>query len=133
MMTEKSKKQRKNKVSERRILIHMSMAWETGCNFFFYINFDDYCIIGEPGLGTEKHSHHSTLNKTTGDMRKNVLQDDDGEDFVNNSMSDGEFQDAQIQNIVFNRTEKLIPWFTNKANYQIWRENYYKWFWYFWS
>ena len=37
--------------------------------------------------------------------------DDEDEDFIND-MADGQAKDAQIQNIVFNKTGKLIPRYT---------------------
>ena len=64
----------------------------------------------EPGIGNRNHTHHSPLNHHSQEKSKSGIDDDD-ENFINN-MADGQAKDAQIQNIVFNKTGKLIPRYT---------------------
>ena len=59
----------------------------------------------EPGIGNHNHTHHSPLNQHSQGKTKSCIDDDD-EIFINNMAN------AQILNIVFNKTGKLIPRYT---------------------
>ena len=74
---------------------------------FFYVNFDDYGFYIVPGLGTRYHSHHSPLNKAPGETTIDELQEN--EHGLIRDMGDGQAPETQIQNIVFNKTGKLVP------------------------
>ena len=78
--------------------------------FFFYIDFDDYGFYVVPGLGTRDHSHHSPLNKATGETMQDELEEN--EHGLIKDMAEGQAPDAQIQNTVFNKTGKLVPRYT---------------------
>ena len=83
-----------------------SITSQTRCKFFFYINFDDYGFYIEPGYGNKYHSHHSPLNKASGVSGKDGLEVEDNE--LISDMADGQAPDAQIQNVLFNKTGKLV-------------------------
>ena len=91
----------------RRSYSARSTTKETRCKFFFYINFDEYGFYVVPGLGTKHHCHHSPINKAVGSTHQDELQDN--EQSLIKDMADGQAADAQIQNIVFNKTGKLVP------------------------
>ena len=76
------------------------------CRYFF-IDYDEYGFYVEPGIGNRNHTHHTPLNRHwQGKTRDDI--DDDEENLIND-MAEGQAQDSQIQNIVFNKTGKLIP------------------------
>ena len=90
----------------RRSYSARSTTKATRCNFF-YINFDEYGFYVVPGLGTRYHCHHSPINKAVGSTHQDKLEDN--EQSLIKDMADGQAADAQIQNIVFNKTGKLVP------------------------
>ena len=63
------------------------------------------------GLGNCKHTHHSPINGPSKQENKRGIAQDEQE--LINDMADGQAQDVQIQNAIFNKTGKLIPTFTN--------------------
>ena len=106
---------RKNQRSQgwkkcRRSYFLKSIHKECRYIFFFYIDYDDYGFYVEPGIGNRNHTHHSPLNQHSQEKSKSGIDNDD-ENFIND-MADGQAKDAQIQNIVFNKTGKLIPRYT---------------------
>ena len=60
----------------------------------------------EPGYGNKYHSHHFPLNKAFGVSRKDELEVEDNE--LINDMADRQAPDAQIQNVLFNKSGKLV-------------------------
>ena len=93
-------------MSKRLFYSGRSITTQTRCNFFFYINFDNYGFYIEPGYGNKYHSHHFPLNKASGVCGKDDLQVEENE--LINDMADGQAPDAQIQNVLFNKTGKLV-------------------------
>ena len=90
----------------RRRYSGRSITTETRCKFFFYINFDLYGFYVEPGYGNRYHSHHFPINKASSTSNKDQLQTEDNELISN--MAGGQAPDAQIQNVLFNKTGKLV-------------------------
>ena len=82
------------------------MSTQTRCRFFFYINFDSYGFYVEPGYGNRFHSHHFPMNHASSSSSKNQLQTEDNELISN--MAGGQAPDATIQNVLFNKTGKLV-------------------------
>ena len=78
--------------------------------FFFYINYDKHDFYVEPGLGNCKHTHHSPINGPSKQKNKRGIAQDE-QDLIND-MAEGQAQDIQMQNFLFNKTGKLIPTFT---------------------
>ena len=64
----------------------------------------------ESGLGNRCRTHHHPINQATGDTNSDLLEDKE-KDLIQD-MVGGQAQDAQIQNIVFNKTGKLITRYT---------------------
>ena len=60
----------------------------------------------EPGYWNKHHSHHFPFNKAQGTSKKGELDSEDSE--LINDMADGQAPDAQIQNVLFNKTGKLV-------------------------
>ena len=83
-----------------------STTTQTRCKIFFYINFDDHGFYIEPGYGNKYHSHHFPINNATGVSSKDNLKVQKNE--LINDMADGQAPDAQIQNVLFNKTGKLV-------------------------
>ena len=90
----------------RRSYSGRSLTSQTRCKFFFYINFDSYGFYVEPGYGNKFHSHHFPLNKAKGISNKGDLDSEESE--LISDMADGQAPDAQIQNVLFNKTGKLV-------------------------
>ena len=91
----------------RRSYSSKSTNNECRCKYFFYIDYDEYGFYVEPGIGNRNHTHHTPLNRHPQGKTKNDI--DDEEENLINDMAEGQAQDSQIQNIVFNKTGKLIP------------------------
>ena len=91
----------------RRSYSGRSITSLTRCKFFFCINFDNYGFYVEPGYGNKYHSHHFPLNKAKGMNKKSDLETEENE--LISDMVDGQDPDAQIQNVLFNKTGKLVP------------------------
>ena len=62
----------------------------------------------DSGLGNWHHTYHHPINRSAveAECLNDIEQDD--EDFIKD-IADGQEADFQIQNIVFKKTEKLIP------------------------
>ena len=91
----------------RRSYSGISITSQTRCKFFFYINFDNYGFYVQPGYGNKYHSHHFPLNKANGISKTGDL--DTEENGLISDMADGQAPYAQIQNVLFNKTGKLVP------------------------
>ena len=106
---------RKNQRSQgrkkcRRSYSSKSISKDCRCKYFFYIDFDKDGFYVEPGLGNRNHSNHSQLNKHSNGKNKHSIDDNDHS--LIGDMADGQAQDSQIQNVIFNKTGKLIPRYT---------------------
>ena len=106
---------RKNQRSQgrkkyKRSYSSKSISRDCRCKFFSYIDFDKDGFYVDPGIGNKNHSNHSQLNKHSKGKTKHSI-DDDERDLIDD-MVDGQVTDSQIQNVVFNKTGKLIPRYT---------------------
>ena len=61
----------------RRRYSFRSTSKATRCKFFFYINFDEYGLYLELGLGIRFHSHQSPLNKAGDETTQDELQENE--------------------------------------------------------
>ena len=90
----------------RRSYSTKSISKENQRKFVFYINFDSYGFYVEPGLGNRNHSYHQPLNRPSQNKRKDEIEKE--EHYLISDMAEGQSQDSQIQNVLFNKTGKLI-------------------------
>ena len=90
----------------RRSYSSKSVSKENRCKFVFYVNFDSYGFYIEPGLGNRNHSYHQPLN--TPSQNKTKIGIEEEERTLISDMAEGQSQDSQIQNVLFNKTGKLI-------------------------
>ena len=90
----------------RRRYSRRSISTETGCKFFFYINFDSCGFYVEPWYGNKYHNHHFPINKASSAINKEQLQTEDNE--LISYMTGEQAADAQIQNFLFNKTGKFV-------------------------
>ena len=90
----------------RRSYSTKSVSKENRCKFVFYINFDSYGFYIEPDLGNRNHSYHQPLNRRSQNKTKDEIEKE--EHTLISDMAKGQSQDSQIQNVLFNKTGKLI-------------------------
>ena len=106
---------RKNQWSQgwkkcRRSYSSKLISRDCGCKFFLHIDFDKDEFYVESGIGNRNNSYHSQQNNHSKGKTKDSIDDD--EHNLIDDMADGQAQDLQIQNVVFNKTGKLIPRYT---------------------
>ena len=72
------------------------------------MNYDENGFYVEPDLGNRFHMyHHTPLYRSSRLKNRSDIHEDEEE--LINDMAEGNAQDSQIQNIVFNKIEKRIP------------------------